>query len=125
MSGVQLSRRSVEALVHALIGLEMRRFGLQDNGSRDMADLDSLQLFGVMSILCETFDIEEPGAAPQCPEQPSAWTDWVLAHNPNRVVLYTSGSTGEPRACRHRVPDLMEEAAFFAGMLPECIEQAA
>ncbi len=119
MSRAILSRRVIDRLVHALIDVELRRLG-RTHVDRDVHELDSLERFGVMAALCETFDLDDPAPLPHPVNGVEDWTGWVAAQTPRRIVVKTSGSTGRPRDCRHDVADLTSEAAFFAGRFAEC-----
>lgn len=81
--------------------------------------IDSLEMLGILAALADLFGLD----ATTLTEQPSGrlgdLVEWVagVPDNPDMTVtVTTSGSTGAPKRCTHRMSDLMDEAAFFAAM---------
>ena len=85
--------------------------------------LDSLERFGALGALAETFLLDEAALPERPAERVGDWIDWIERSRPGgaeTLAVKTSGSTGEPKTCLHRVEDLAGEAAHFASLVPEC-----
>lgn len=84
--------------------------------------IDSLEQLGVRVAIEDMFGALPVTDAGADPGTAGAWADMILAMwreqtaNPSLTVA-TSGTTGTPRPCEHRVADLMDEAGAFAAML--------
>ena len=85
-------------------------------------DLDSLERMDASSALSEFFHLHEYGAEDYLLALPTVgeWCDLVeqsLPHTGGLLTFRTSGSTGEPKRCTHRIADLRAEAADWARRL--------
>ncbi len=85
-------------------------------------DLDSLERLNVAAALNEFFHLHEYGAEDYLLASPLVgdWCDVVeqsLRATGAHLTFRTSGSTGAPKRCTHRVADLLAEAAGWAGYL--------
>jgi 4-coumarate--CoA ligase (photoactive yellow protein activation family) len=128
-----LDKAILQAVIRAVIlgelarlrgpgGLPMAEQAGRDRATLDEAGLglDSLEQMGVRSALDEFFAIE---GQPQSLDDESTltvadWVEFVVDHwRREEPVLWmrSSGTTGTPKLCRHRVADLIDEAKFFAG----------
>ena len=83
--------------------------------------LDSLECLGAIGALAETFHIDGGSMAAEPAQTVSDWIDWIERGRRavGTLTVMTSGSVGEPRACIHATKDLLDEAAYFAGLLPD------
>jgi 4-coumarate--CoA ligase len=82
--------------------------------------LDSLERLGARAALVETFALDPTTHDGGQPARLGALVDWVARGWGGAAACITvrsSGSTGSPRACAHRVADLLAEARYFATLL--------
>lgn len=129
MSGAT-GKAILPALIEAVVVGEVARLrgpgGLPVTGGGNLVTLDeaglgldSLEQMGVRSALGEIFAIEgQPEASgEELSPTVSNWEEFVSDHwRRNEPVLWmrSSGTTGRPKLCCHRVADLIGEAKFFA-----------
>ena len=88
--------------------------------------LDSLDLIDLSTTVAERFDLYASGSEDNLLRRPTLarWTrvvhDAVAAAGPQAMLVFrTSGSTGEPRAHRHPLARLADEASVFASLLAD------
>lgn len=83
---------------------------------------DSLELMTLASAASQMFHWQEAGIGdlPLVRRRIGAWADFVAqAWKPDqaRVSVLTSGTTGAPKACPHRLEDLWREVEAFAAII--------
>lgn len=83
--------------------------------------LDSLERLSLASTLSEALHLDESGVDDLLLARRTVgeWIDVAatgLAACDARLTFRTSGSSGTAKACRHALADLVQEAAFIAGM---------
>lgn len=86
----------------------------------DGLGLDSLEQLGVMGALAETFGLDDMVSGAASPDTIGAWVDAIARRHASGdawMIVTTSGSTGQPRPCRHRMSDLLDEARTLAETL--------
>ncbi|MFK7961615.1 MAG: AMP-binding protein [Phycisphaerales bacterium] len=82
---------------------------------------DSLELIALVAHINQVFHLHEHGLDDELRTAPTlgAWAEIAadaMARPDAAMTFMTSGSTGAPQACRHRVRDLATEVAAFAEM---------
>jgi 4-coumarate--CoA ligase (photoactive yellow protein activation family) len=130
-----LSRNSIARIVLDLLreevtasrrgaGAAMRpaRWSEATRADADGLDLDSLERLNIAAALNEFFHLHEYGAEDYLLASPlvGEWCDVVeqsLRATGTQLTFRTSGSTGAPKRCTHRVADLLAEASRWAEYL--------
>lgn len=125
-------RRALHRITCAAVAAELRRLRGPDlplvhDWPEDMPigdeglGLDSLEQLGALGALAETFALDDAVLGTEPPRMVGAWVDWAMRRHGSGdgyVNVETSGSTGQPKSCRHRMSDLIEEAETFAAHIP-------
>lgn len=98
---------------------------IRNNGSDNKWLLDSLSTHQVISFVADFFDIKDTGVLNHLVTKPSL--EHLLASVRSRIdesditlTFYTSGTTGKPKAVRHRLIDLRHEANQWRALLGQC-----
>ena len=82
---------------------------------------DSLEALWLSSAACEMFDLADAGRhhALAASERFGEWLDIIEGawrDGLSTITFSTSGTTGKPKRCTHKLADLDAEAAHFAGL---------
>ena len=125
----ELHRSAAHRIACAVVAAEIRRLRDGDLSGLPIVDwpedmpigdeglgLDSLEQLGTLGALAEMFGLDDGWLGAEPPGRVGDWIDWVTArHDGGReITVMTSGSTGAPRACRHALGDLLDEAAYLS-----------
>ena len=126
-----LGRRAAHRIACAVVAAELDRLrdgsapSLPSTGGwaeataigDDGLGLDSIEQLGALGALAEAFDLDDSLIGGDPPRTVGEWIDWIMAGHAGtdgRMTVRTSGSTGHPVPCGHRMADLLDEAAFLA-----------
>jgi 4-coumarate--CoA ligase len=93
-------------------------------GDRDLG-IDSLGLLQIASGVSQMFHLSETGVDEYLLRyrKLADWAEIVsvsLKKKAECITFRTSGSSGKPKPCVHRVADLQEEASLHAAAYPDC-----
>jgi 4-coumarate--CoA ligase (photoactive yellow protein activation family) len=97
-------------------------WGTQTRLDDEGLGLDSLERLNATSALNAYFHLHEYGAEDYLLAMPTIgdWADLIeqsLRETGHNLTFRTSGSTGQPKACQHRIADLEMEAGYWAQLL--------
>ena len=126
----RLPAAAIHRITAAVIASELRRLREENIGRQEAADfisqdtadplaLDSLETMGVAAALGDVFELDDLSFAPHTAATVCEWAARIAAQRIERVTVYTSGSTGQPRGHSHATEDLLAEANDLAPRFAE------
>ncbi len=104
------------------LDMDSRRWTPDTRIGGETIDADSIELIHLVTACAERFGLQELDAGDYLLRQRTLgeWAELAATglERTGALTFRTSGTTGEPRAHRHRLADLAQEVDALAGLLP-------